>query len=284
MTDLQEVDKLKLYFGSNCVINEYLTVKHPTVGEIVEHGEMDYYNMVYTLCSIPSDRKSQLWDMGIDWTELSDFEYFIYLTRGMTKEHTSILLGDLDLSSFNPGTNPVNGELILFKEVEKTITQDIPLNKIKKLWYKITKKPLQKEEHVKEVLIIDELLYMRMVNFIRAIHNITPKIESKVANKVTKELLIQEDRDRIRYAARKNKGKENQSILFPLVSSLCNSEGFKYKTSELKEIPIFQFMDSVQRIQVIKSADALLKGCYGGMIDTKNIDKNELNWFRDLSE
>ena len=80
MIDLQEVDKLKLYFGSEYIINDYLTVKQPTVGEVVEYGEKEYYSMVHTLCSIPSDMKSQLWDMNIDWTEISDFEYFIVHT------------------------------------------------------------------------------------------------------------------------------------------------------------------------------------------------------------
>lgn len=284
MIDLQEVDKLKLYFGSDYVINDYLTVRQPTVGEISDYGEQKYYSMVHTLCSIPSDMKSQLWDMGIDWTEISDFEYFVFLTRGLSKEQTSILLGDLDLSILIPVTNPDNGELCLKGEIEKLVLEDININWIKKLWYKIRKKSTKKEAIIKETIIIDELLYMQIVNFIRAMHNIKPKIEKKVANKVTKELLIQEDRDRIMYAKRKNKNAENQSMLLPLVSGLCNSSGFKYKPSELKDVTIYQFMDSVQRIQIIKSADALLKGCYSGMMDTKKLDKNELNWLRDLSE
>lgn len=283
MTDLQEVDKLKLYFGSDFVINDYLKIRQPSVGDIVDYGEKEYYGMVHTLCSIPSDAKSQLWDMGFDWTEMNDFEYFIMLTRGLTKQQTSILLGDLDLSLLQPCTNTKNGELILIGEFEKKENEKNILCKIKKKLLNLIQKLLKKETNTKEIIIIDELLYTQMVNFIRAMHNIKPKVEKKVANKVTKELLIQEDRDRIKYAKLKN-NTENQSVLLPLVSGLCNSSGFKYKPNELKDITIYQFMDSVQRIQLIKSADALLKGCYSGMMDTKKLNKNELNWLRDLSE
>ncbi len=33
---------------------------------------------------------------------------------------------------------------------------------------------------------------------------------------------------------------------------------------------------------MINNADALLRGMYSGMIDTKKIDKKELNWMREL--
>lgn len=43
-------------------------------------------------------------------------------------------------------------------------------------------------------------------------------------------------------------------------------------------------MDSVNRLQVYENSTALLKGMYSGFIDTKQIDKKELNWMKDLNE
>ena len=43
-------------------------------------------------------------------------------------------------------------------------------------------------------------------------------------------------------------------------------------------------MDDVQRLQIINNADALLHGMYSGMIDTKKINKNEINWMRELDK
>ena len=79
----------------------------------------------------------------------------------------------------------------------------------------------------------------------------------------------------------KNNG--DDSILLPLVSAMVNSAEFKYNAQELVNIGIYQFMDSVQRIQLIRSSDALLKGIYGGMLDVKSLNKEDLNWLKALS-
>ena len=66
---------------------------------------------------------------------------------------------------------------------------------------------------------------------------------------------------------------------------MLNHPGFKYKKSELKEVGIVEFMDSVKRLQTYESVKALMSGMYSGMIDTSKMDLNkELNWARDLYE
>jgi hypothetical protein len=44
-----------------------------------------------------------------------------------------------------------------------------------------------------------------------------------------------------------------------------------------------EFIDMVSRLQIIVNADALLGGMYSGMIDTKKINKSELNWMREIT-
>ena len=59
----------------------------------------------------------------------------------------------------------------------------------------------------------------------------------------------------------------------------------KYKTNELKEVGIVQFMDSVKRLQTYESVTALMKGMYSGFIDTSKINmQTDLNWLKDLNE
>ena len=103
MTDdnsLLHIDELKMYFREPLQLNDKIILYQPSIGDIVSFGEKEYYSMVHTLSCIPSDMKSQLEDMGIDYMEISDFELFIMLTRGLKKEDTILLLGDLDLSKF----------------------------------------------------------------------------------------------------------------------------------------------------------------------------------------
>ena len=66
MDSLFEIDQLQLYFGDPYVINEHITIKQPNIGQIMEYGERKYYQMVHTITAIPSDMKSQLFDMKFD--------------------------------------------------------------------------------------------------------------------------------------------------------------------------------------------------------------------------
>lgn len=240
-----EIDELQMYMGDDYQVSSKIAIHQPTIGEIIEFGEKNYFNMVYTICAIPSDMKPQLWDAGIDYEEISDFDLFIMLTRDLPKESTYLLLGDLDLQSMKIGENIENGNQALV-DYEKDI-------------------------------VIDQFTYLKLINYIRKMHGIVPKVEHAY-NQYTKKLLIEDDRMRLRM----RQNKEYRSILRPLISSMVNSAGFKYKKNELREVGLVEFMDSVSRIPCIQSATALLHGCYSGMIDTSKINKEELNWLKEL--
>jgi hypothetical protein len=107
--NLLEVDELSLYFGDPYVINQYVTITLPKLGEVVTFGERQYYSMVQTLTAIPSEMKSQLWDMGLDWTQLTDFQLFMMMAPTLPKSQTSIIFGDLDFQALRPFENNENG-------------------------------------------------------------------------------------------------------------------------------------------------------------------------------
>ena len=120
--------------------------------------------MIYSLTSIPSDMKSMLADSGIDYEEISDFELFFMLTRSLDAEKTKILFYDLDLSKMQLFKDETNEKFVMYD-----VDNDIKL---------------------------DELSYLRLVKCLRTLHSITPKVE-KAANKTTKKILIQLDRERV---------------------------------------------------------------------------------------
>lgn len=243
---LLELDELKAYFGEPFHLNSKITLYSPTVGDIIEFGEQRYYSVVHSLTCIPSDMKSQLFDSGIDYEEISDFELFCMLTRGLTQEDTKLLLGDLDLSKFEVCINTQNGLKLLY----------------------------DRQNDIK----IDELIYYKIVSYIRKLHNIKPKVE-KAKNKTTKKILIELDRQRIE---QKKKDKKITSTLKPLVSAMMRYPGFKYKSYELKQCSLYEFMDTVMGANVYVSSTALLKGMYGGMVDSSKIDKKQLDWMREI--
>ena len=247
MNGLIEFDELQMYFGEPYRINDKIAIYIPTIGDIVEFGERQYYSVVHTLTCIPSDMKSQLDDFGINYMEISDFDLFVMLTRSLTQDSTKLILGNLDLSKFEYVINPENNEPVLYD-----IDNDI---------------------------MIDKLIYMKMVEYIRKVHSIKPKVE-KAANETTRKILIQLDRDKIRKAQKE----PYKSQLKGLISAMMRYPGFKYKMNELKECGLYEFMDIVQGAQIYVSTTALLSGMYSGMVDTSKIDKKEFNWMRSLDE
>ena len=188
--------------------------------------------------------KSQLWDMEIDWMEIEDFELFCLLAPTLTPDRTSILFGDLDFSKLKPFKHPqIEGEIVL----------------------------ANKDTGV----LIDKMIYLRIVSYLRKAFNITPKVE-KAANKMTKKILIEEDRKNKEL----NKNKPFKSYLLPLISSVKVKQG--YTKDYVLNMGFVEFMNDVARLQVIHNADHLLSACYAGTIDMKKNDKKSLNWMCEI--
>lgn len=243
MGSLFEIDQLQLYFGDPYVINEHLAIMQPNIGQIVEFGEKKYYSMVHTLTAISSDMKSQLDDMGLDYEQVEDFQLFMMLAPTLPQESTSILFGDIDFTKLKIYQNPQNDQIVLADR--------------------------------ETGLVIDVLIYERIVNYLRSVHGLKKKVE-KAANKRTKRFLIEEDRRNIQL----NKNKPYKSFLTPLISSVKVRMG--YTKDYVRNMGIYELTDDIARLQIINNADALLRGMYSGMIDTKKIDKKELNWMKEI--
>ena len=122
-TSVREFDELSMFFGQDYEVNNMIKIKQPRIGEIASFGEQEYFNFIYTICSIPSDMKSTLWDMGIDYEEIDDFELFIMLTRTLSEECSKFVFCNLDISSFDPAVDKVTGEPVLINK-DSTIVID----------------------------------------------------------------------------------------------------------------------------------------------------------------
>lgn len=258
MTDLKfEFDPLQMYFGEPYVIPSEvandITIYEPTIGDILTFGEKKFYSSLNVFVTNPTSNRVMLWDNGLDWNKLSDFDLFLLLYKSLKEDSTRLLFGDIDFQKFQLCKTTSEGET----------EEDVEGSYI-----------LYNQE---QNYLIDEKVYNTMSAYLRTMFNIFPKVE-KAKGKTTKEWMIMEDRQEME----RNKDKEYKSNLLPLISSCVNHPGFKYKTSELKEVHIMEFMDSVQRLQVYESTTALLQGRFSGMIDTSKIDDKEFNFMRDI--
>ena len=261
---IYDFDELKMYFGEDYWVTDKICIKQPTIGDILEFGDTKFYSMLNLFCANPTSLRLQLWKMGKDWNVISDFELFTQIIiKNLTPKDTHLLFGDLNFSWFR-----------LFHDKKKdcdllvNIPQDEDGNLI--------------SINYEEAIIIDELIYKKIIKYLCIMFNLHFKVEH-AKNKATKEAMIWEDEMNLNTELQKKEKRDiPKSFLLPLISSMVNHPGFKYKTSELKQIGIFQFMDSVQRLQIYESTHALLGGMYSGFCDASKIDKDEFNFMRDI--
>ena len=254
-----KISELQLYFGDPYYASDKIQIFQPTIGGILEYdkqfGESEFWSMLNVFIGNTTSYRLLLWDMGIDWNKISDFQLFSLLIKTLKVEQTAILFGDLDLSQFDA--------------YMKTLSSD----------------ENSEEENKQEQILwcpeldieIDENIYNNIALYLRTMFNIFPKVE-KAYGKATKQWIIDEDRMNLKNA----KKEDTTSTFLPLIESCCCHAGFKYKKNELREVGIYEFMRSVQRLQVYESTTALLKGMYSGFIDTKGIDKEEFDFMREI--
>lgn len=241
-----QIDPLQLYFGEDYKINDKIKIRQPTIGDFIKYGERNIDFTIIPFVSNSTTYRVDLWDMGIDWTKIDDYEFFIMSLSLINPEYTHVIFGDIDFTGFKIAITEENGEEI------KTLIN-----------------PIQDIE-------IDKITYLKMAKYIQFMFNTFPKTEIiKGKNNKLEQIWLEKKE-------RNSKHSDFKSNLLPMISFCLNHPGFKYKKDELKNVGIVEFMDSVKRLQVYESTNALLKGAYSGFLDTKKINKDEFNFMRDI--
>ena len=293
-------DELKIYRGEDFVISKHIILHQATLNEICDYGERDYYSMIYNFTATPQSLKVQLWDMGIDYTEITPYQLFYQLLYKMySQEKTSIIFGDLDFTKFQVMQRKDDESIFLYQEVPVGDIYNLEYEfvyhfsnlldasrfvgcEVDELIEELSKSNRYNDfifDNVQfESVIIDEYTYNMIIDYICKSHFIERDLK-RPANNSTKMVLIEDARDEIE----RNKNKEYHSQLKNLISSMINSEGFKYNHAQVWDMKINAFMDSVKRIGKIKNADLLLQSGYSGFgVNLKEIDNKQLDWLGEL--
>lgn len=247
-------DSLRMYFGKDYKISN-VTISIPTIGDILEIGEDKFYRAISPFIYNSTTIRVMLWDyFNKDWNNVKDIEVFaILLEVVQDKSPLKLIFKNVNFDDFklvpakrNMGDKEFN-EFALYSKSQNIL--------------------LYEEE------------YMEIAEYIREMMNNHPKVE-KAKGKTAVKWIIQEDKMNAEIEKEKNK---SDSRLLPLISACINHPGFKYKLKDLQEVGIYQFMDSVKRLQVYESTCALTNGLYCGFSDLSKINKDEFNFMRDLN-
>lgn len=239
-------DKRSLLISDHINITEKLRLRIPKVGEILE-DEQTYYSIISSLTATPYQYMVQLDDMGIDYTEISNYELFMTLFPMYGKSDLSMLFFDMNTNDYGVYVDQTNDTNILYS----------PTNGID---YKI-----------------DEFIYIKIVNALRKINNIE-EIKSKPGNDEAKRYLLEKERKR----QKRNAKKPYKPYLENLIVALVNRPEFKYNYEEVMNLSIYKFNQSFKQIQKSITFDKTMTGVYSGTVDvSKMTDKSCLSWWID---
>lgn len=115
--------------------------------------------------------------------------------------------------------------------------------------------------------VIDRGIYTQLSSFIRRLHWMKKNID-RGGNEHSRQYLIDRERRKMRY----QRNRKFQSVLYPLISSLCNCEYTHFDLATVWDLRIFAFYDSLHRVKKIQEARALTAGIYAGTVNGKKID------------
>lgn len=235
-----------LMLGEPYDVGMSVSIQAPTLRKVIEFGQEEYYHIVGVLTAISSDCKAPLWDMGLDWVDITDMQMFAMSTLTLTAAQSSILLCPaIDFTSLSIKANSAN-EIILC---------DTQGN-----------------------IVFDNTSRERISRFLCKLHNIVKKPE-RPYNKYAHDQLIEESRIELNRA----KNHADTNVLWPLISYVANAPGSKYNYESCLDMRISTFMDCISRLQIIGDASALRDACYSGMIDSSKVKKEHLNAMREIT-
>lgn len=240
------VNRMLLYKGSDFQINNSLIIHHPTVGEIIDSGEQDYWFTVNNICATASDIKHILFDKFKKfYNEVDDFEVFRILTPRLPLECSKILFPNIDFSSFVQGLSQDTNDYVLVNRNTK--------------------------------MVIDRLHYNLIVEFIRAMNSIKRNYDIP-GNASTRQFLIDESREKS-----KSPPKEFKSTLIPRIEFMRDTGIPDYSFDRVWNLPVYvlsrDFERNLSNTHKKMQSQAFLTNVYNNPENLKKFDKKNVYLF-----
>lgn len=231
---------INLLYRDSYAINEDIIIRIPTVREVLQ-DEDNYYGLVYSLTSMPIDRMVQLDDLGIDFTQISDYDLFLLFFSAIRTQDTHLIFGDLDLSKFALAESD-DGSSFVLVDTENDI-------------------------------VIDRRVQLQIAATLRRIHHLE-KNRRRPGNKEAQDFMLQVEREKMK----RQKKRSTFSNLESLIIALVNTEQFCYRYDDVLDLTIYQFNESVRQIVHKVEYDNRMRGVYAGTISAKDLSQDDLNW------
>ena len=226
-------------YTDNVEICDGISIRIPTVREVLDH-EDEYYGMITLLTAMPIDLMCQLDDMGIDFTQITEYELFLIMFPVLQQSDTSLVFGDLDLTKFQMAVDN-NDKIVLYNQ--------------------------------ETGMVIDRNTQQRIAYVLRRMHGLK-KNTKKPGNKDAQDYML----ERARKKMKRRNNQISDSQLEPLIISLVCTKEFKYDFDSARDLSIYQFNLCAKQIINMLEWNCRMIGVYTGNIDAKNLQQKDLTW------
>lgn len=230
-------------------ISDAITIYVPTVGEIYDYSESEYYRIVQLLTSVPYDLMVQFDDIGLDYEMITEYQLFLMMLENFKSQNQdlSLVFHSCDLQQLHVAENTKTNE---------TVVIDSDGN-----------------------CIIDRSTQIQIANVLRRIH-FWKRNDRKAGNAEAKKYLIERNRLKQKRAAKKRQ----RSYLDESVIKLVNTEEFKYNYEQCMDLSIYKFNASMQQIPKKKNWEQMVSGAYFGTVDFSKIDIEKIHWMSSVTD
>jgi len=235
------ISKLDLLMGGYIEING-IFVKHPTLQEVCDYGEDNYYNAIGLFANKPYDLRLMLYESGKLYTDVDDYELFLGLFQSETYgDNWKWIIGDYN---FQIDFNKDNNQFIL--------------------------------HDYKRKIIIDKLVYYQISQLIRDINMMSNEKDYNPGDVKTQKFILEREFKK----AKRKKNKKETSILKRYISTIVWSKFSSYTYDNIWKLSMYQFFDALDKISTNDHRENMMLGLYTGNIDTTknpiNMDKIDL--------
>lgn len=271
------IPKSFLQSGNDLPITTSIQFKHPTLQEVIDidkenlglHSEDMYYSMVNIFLTDPYDYMVFLDDKNIDYETVKPFDVFCLLFNDYIEKIQK-------LSDSYPK-----------EQLLELLKNNMHFNAFK-FFLGIESFFIAKDTEGNDVIayedgkfLMNSEIYDYITEFVRKINGIPDKEKIYPEDKWAKQILIEDERERIKKEIKKReKGEEetNKDRLGNLISSLtwsCNGGITPFNRNQLH---MYDLIDGINRTDKLLHYKNTMTGYYSGCIEKKNINFSELHW------
>lgn len=274
--EISLIPKSFLQSGNDLPLTKDVKFKHPTVQEVWDidqehlglHSEEMYYSMINIFLTDPYQYMVYLDDRGLDYEKVTPFQVFIFLFQDRMKIYEQYL-----------NTHPDC-------DISKELKNDIYFKSFKFFFNVDTFSPLKTDEENWIVVsdstpLFDEMIYDYIYDFVKGVNGI-PDIEKIYPeDEWAKQILIEDERERLKKLAKKKKNEEessNKDRLGNLLSSITWASNGGVTPFNRNQLHMYDLVDGLDRTNKLLNYKNTMTGLYSGCLDKKKINFKETHW------